>query len=180
MRVCAHLSVFSHGENFKGSRLHTGIVIEMKHNVNLCPKAHLIYSCSGIWPPEMQQLFDFLPSLFISLSVCGAKMSWHCSLLKRGATLEIDYLMSFTLLHRPYPCQGVKIALFDIFEVFFLLNNRSIALTRRHQSTALAPSGSRNILSRVNVALENKLFTIFMQYFSSKTSENCDSQTVKI
>lgn len=40
----------------------------MKHNVSSCPEAHLVYSCSGIWPCETQQLFYFLPSLFISES----------------------------------------------------------------------------------------------------------------
>jgi len=66
----------------QGSPPHSGIVIEMKHNVNLCPEAHLLYSRLGIWPCETQQLFYFPLSLFISLSL-QHKMSWHYSLLER-------------------------------------------------------------------------------------------------
>lgn len=87
---------------------------------------------------------------------------------EEGASLEMDYLMSFTLSHRPYPCQKVKIVLFDILK-FFFLNSQSVAVTGSNQSRLsrhLASETSGEGSSRMRVALENKLFTIFMHYVS--------------
>lgn len=72
----------------------------MKHNVSLCPEAHLLYSCSGIWPCETQQLFYFLLALFVPLSL-QCEMSWHRSLVKKrvegegGGALKMDYPVRF-------------------------------------------------------------------------------------
>lgn len=99
VRVCVGMCsrVFSHQGYCQGSPLHSGIVIEMKHNVNLCPEAHLVYSRSGIWPCETQQLFYFSPPLHLCLfhRVCGAKWVGSVPFPKRSKALEMDYLMAF-------------------------------------------------------------------------------------
>lgn len=67
----------------------------MKHNVSLCPEAHLIYSCSEMWSCEMQQLFLFSPCLFH----CAVQNELALFPSEEEGSLEMDYLMGFRLLY---------------------------------------------------------------------------------
>lgn len=120
-----------------GSRVHGGNVIEMKHNVSLCPEAHLIYSCSGMWTCEMQQLFLF-SSLPVYFTECAVQNELALFPSEEEGSLEMDYLMGFTLLYIT-SLSSIN----SICALLFLKNSADCVCLHQLESIHLLPGGRK-------------------------------------